>query len=155
MPEDYDAQQLDTKHPNDSVETMVNWLAGRAAATMGLSRVFVTGEPDNANFRANQLMTQGAIAEFQKELEQVCDWVFYQFVKFEGIKLEDGFMSKVTWEWKGIDTLDPLANENANEKKLRNMTSNYHQILGSNWKEILTETAEEIKWLKENNLPVP
>lgn len=55
LPEDYDAKQLDTKHPNESVETIVNWLAGRAAATLGLSRIFVTGSPEDSNFRANQL----------------------------------------------------------------------------------------------------
>ena len=53
LPEDYDAKQLDTKHPNESVETIVNWLAGRAAATLGLSRIFVTGSPEDSNFRAN------------------------------------------------------------------------------------------------------
>lgn len=156
LPEDYDARQLDTKHPNPSVETMVNWLAGRAAATLGLSRVFVTGSPEDSNFRANQLMTQGAIIEFQKELEQICDWAFYQVVKFNNIVIEEeNFMTKVSWQWKGIDSLDPVTNENANEMKLRNMTSNYQEILGNDWKEKLLQTASEIKWLKENNLPVP
>ena len=77
LPEDYDARQLDTKHPNTSVETMVEWLSTRAAATLGLSKIFVTGNPDNANYRANQLLTRGAIVEFQKDLEKICDWCFY------------------------------------------------------------------------------
>lgn len=37
--------------------------------------------------------------------------------------------------------------------KLRNGTSNYKEILGNDWREKLLETANEIKWLKENNLP--
>lgn len=153
LPEDYDAKQLDTKHPNESVETIVNWLAGRAAATLGLSRIFVTGSPEDSNFRANQLLTQGAIVEFQKNLEQICDWAFYNVAKYNGMDITIDDMAYVSWEWKGIDSLDPVANEQAIEMKLRNGTSNYKEILGNDWKEKLLETASEIKWLKENNLP--
>lgn len=54
-----------------------------------------------------------------------------------------------------MDSLDPVANEQANEMKLRNMTSNYREILGQDWKSKLEQSASEIKWLKEHNLPMP
>lgn len=69
LPEGFDAKQLQMNHPNTNVEVMVDWLANRCAATMGLSKVFATGNPDDTNWRSNQLFSYPAIIELQKELE--------------------------------------------------------------------------------------
>lgn len=82
LPEGFEAQQVATSHPNQSVEVMVNFLANRCAATLGLSRVYATGNPSDSDYRANQLFSWPAIAEFQKSLEQVCDWVFNCYVNW-------------------------------------------------------------------------
>ena len=155
LPEDYDAKQLDCKHPNDSVETMVNWLAGRAAATLGLSRVFVTGSPEDSNFRANQLMTRGAIVEFQKDMERICDWAFYQVMNHAKANLSVDYMQYVSWEWRGLDDLDENSHQDAIAKMLENNTATYKDILGNNWKEKLQQTKDEIQWFKDNNLAHP
>jgi hypothetical protein len=42
LPEGFDAKQLQTQHPNSNVQTMVDFLANRCAASMGLSKVFAT-----------------------------------------------------------------------------------------------------------------
>ena len=82
LPEGFDAKQLQMTHPNQNVQTMVDWLANRCAASMGLSKVFATGEAHDDDFRANQLFAFPAILELQKDLEQICDWAFYRFVKW-------------------------------------------------------------------------
>lgn len=61
LPGGFKANQLDTRHPNESVQTMVEWLSNRAAATLGLSRIFATGNPEDSNWRANQLFSWPAI----------------------------------------------------------------------------------------------
>ena len=48
---------------------MVDFLANRCAASMGLSRIFATGNPEDGNWRSNQLFSYPAIVEFQKDLE--------------------------------------------------------------------------------------
>ena len=154
LPEGVQANQLDTSHPNDSVKTMVEWLSTNCASVLGISKVFINGDPTNGDFRANQLYTYAAIEEFQKFLEGVCDWAFYQTMKFNGINFEIDDMKDVSWEWRGIDDLDPLTSANAQEKKLRNLTITYREILGNNWKEKLQQSAEEINWLKDNGLPL-
>ena len=53
LPEGFDAKQLQMNHPNQNVATMVDWLANRCAASMGLSKIFATGNPDDTNWRAN------------------------------------------------------------------------------------------------------
>ena len=141
------------KHPNDSVQTMVDWLANRCAATLGLSKVFATGNPEDGNYRANQLFSAPAIIEMQKELEKIADWAFYQVCAFNGERLSVDDMDNVNWTWKGIDDLDEVSHQNAINLKLRNMTATYKDILGANWKEQLLQTKYEIDWLKQHKLP--
>lgn len=139
---------------------MVDWLANRVAASMGLSKTFATGNPQDADWRANQLFSYPAILELQKNLEGVCDWVFFRFAYYladHGIieYVDPHLMEYVDWSWKGIDTLDPVANENAIEKKLRNMTSTLKDELGNDWKEQLEQYKIEIDYCRENGLPHP
>lgn len=39
--------------------------------------------------------------------------------------------------------------------KLRNMTSNYKDILGNNWREQLLQFRDEVNWCKQNNILHP
>ena len=64
-------------------------------------------------------------------------------------------MEYVDWEWKGIDTLDPTANENAIQLQLKNMTKSYRDILGPDWKEKLRQIADERKWMLEQGIVPP
>ena len=80
LPEGFDAKQLQMNHPNQNVQTMVDWLANRCAASMGLSKVFATGNPEDGNWRSNQLFSWPAIRELQKDCEQVLDWCFNRFI---------------------------------------------------------------------------
>lgn len=79
LPEGFEAQQLTMNHPNTNIQTVVDWLANRCAAAMGLSKIFATGNPTDVDYRANQLFSWPAITEFQKQLEQVLDWLFNQW----------------------------------------------------------------------------
>ena len=155
LPDGFSAQQLSMNHPNQNVEVMVDWLANRCAATLGLSRIFATGNPEDGNWRSNQLFSYPAILELQKELEQICDWIFYRFAKYlvsRGVigGFDTDYMRYVGWSWKGIDSLDPVANETAIEMQLKNCTKTYSEILGNDWQEKLQQVAFERKWMKEN-----
>lgn len=161
LPEGFDAKQLQLAHPNTNVQTMVDWLANRCAASMGLSKVFATGDAHDADYRANQLFAFPAILELQKDLEQICDWVFYRFVKWSQKKedvtsyVAEDFMDYVTWEWKGIDDLSPVEYQNGIRLALENNTRTYKEILGNNWKEKLEQTAYEHKWMSEHGITHP
>jgi hypothetical protein len=140
---------------------MVDWLANRSAATLGLSKVFATGNPEDGNWRSNQLFSFPAIREFQKDLEQVCDWLFNNWVKWavkkqlvKGYVAED-FMDYVDWEWRGIDDLSPVEYQNGIRLALENNTKTYKEILGNNWKDKLEQTAYEHKWMIEHGICPP
>ncbi len=158
LPPGWDATMLDTKHPNTNVETMTNYLAGRVAAVLGLSRAFAVGNPTNEDFRAQQLLSAPAIVQYQKDLERICDWAFANFCRYTGdeealIEMEN--TGAVTWEWKRLDSCDEVQTENANALKLKNMTGTYREILGNDWQDKLLQSAREAKWMREHGLTPP
>lgn len=148
LPEGIDAKQLQMQHPNSNVEAMVDWLANRCSATMGLSKIFATGNPQDSNWRANQLFTYPTILEFQKSLEQICDWTFRSWLKWYSRKglvnssvLELDLDACVGWDWRGIDDLDEVAHQNAISMKFSNHLTTLKDELGNNWK----DTVEQLK----------
>jgi hypothetical protein len=161
LPEGFDAKQLQMSHPNTNVQTMVDWLANRCVAAMGLSKVFATGNPEDGNWRSNQLFSYPAVLEFQKDLEAVCDWIFNCFVKWAQRKgiikayVAEDFMDYISWSWKGIDDLSPVEYQNGIRLALENNTKTYREILGSDWKEKLEQTAYEHKWMSEHGITPP
>ena len=161
LPAGWEAQMLDTKHPNQNVEAMTDYLAGRVAAVLGLARCFATGNPDKDDYKVQLLLSSPAIVQYQKDLEQICDWAFFNFVKWSrkrnglDLELDDDFMQSVSWEWKRLESADETATENANLLKLKNMTGSYREILGNDWREKLLQIQEEVKWMRENGLTHP
>lgn len=161
LPEGFDAKQLQMSHPNANVQTMVDWLANRCAASMGLSKVFATGDAHDADYRANKLFSWPAIEELQKDLEQICDWCFYRFANWVTKKgmmnsyLSEDFMNYVDWEWRHIDDISPVEHENGIRLALGNNTTTYKEILGNNWKEKLEQVAYEHKWMSEHGICPP
>lgn len=160
MPENYKMELLDTRHPNANMPEFINWLAGRTATPFGLTREFATFTPTGANFRANQLFSERAFEECQKWLETICDWCLYRWSLWANKKgiislTPDTFIYNVDWAWPKMDELDEIAHQNAVEKKLRNMTGSYREVLGPDWKTTLMTVKDEIDWCKANNLPHP
>lgn len=160
MPENYKMELLDTKHPNEHMPDFINWLATKSASPFGLSREFATFMPSGADFRANQLYSERAFEEAQKFLENICDWTLYRWSLWankKGLidKQPDTFISYVDWSWPKMEELDENAHQDAAEKKLRNMTGSYREILGPDWKSTLETVRDEIDWCKKNNLPHP
>lgn len=52
-----------------------------------------------------------------------------------------------------MSELDENQHQEAIRKGLLNSTMTYKEILGSDWKEKLMQTKEEIDWFKKNSLP--
>lgn len=158
LPDGFDAKQLQTQHPNTNIQVMVDFLANRCAASLGLSKVFADGNPEDSNWRSNQLFTWPAINEFQHELEQVADWCFNCFVKWASNKGEiksyitSDFQDYVDWEWRQIDDLSPVEHENGIRLALQNHTKTYKEVLGNGWKQKLEQVAYEHKWMIEHGI---
>lgn len=160
LPEGVTAQQLQMQHPNSNVEVLVDWLANRVASSMGLSKSFATGNVDDATWRSNQLFSYPAILELQKDLEKICDWIFFRYCKYlvshKVIEyIDPNIMDYVDWSWKGIDSLDPVVNQTGIKLALENNTKTYREILGNDWKEKLQQVADEHEWMREHGMIHP
>lgn len=162
LPDDYKMEILDQKHPNQNMQEFIEWIAGRSSAVFGLSRAFATGNPTGADFRAQQLMTQPAFIECQKQLEQICDWCMYRYVwwmhnngLFDANKLPKSWMMHIDWQWSKIDEIDEVQNQRAIELKLKNCTGTLRETLGSDWKEKINQIADEIKYCESLGIPHP
>ena len=140
---------------------MVDFLANRCAASLGLSKVFADGNPEDSNWRSNQLFTWPAIQEFQHELEQIADWCLYRWKlwaehkKLINAYICQDYMDYVDWEWKGLDDIDEVAKQNGIKLALENCTTTYKEVLGNSWKETLKQVAYERKWMKDNGIVPP
>lgn len=128
---------------------------------MGLSKIFATGNPEDTNWRANQLFSFPAILEFQHDLEQVCDWVFNRYIIWAAKKgivkgyVAEDIMDFVDWAWKGLDDIDEVAHQNGIKLALENNTKTYKEILGADWKEKLEQTAVEHEWMSSHGITPP
>lgn len=160
LPEGVTAQQLQMQHPNSNVQVLVDWLANRVASSMGLSKAFATGNVDDSSWRSNQLFSFPAILELQKDLEKICDWVFFRFCNYLVSQsiieyIDPNVLDYVDWSWKGIDDIDEVAKQNGIRLALENNTKTYKQILGNDWKEQLEQVAEEHEWMRNHGMTHP
>ena len=160
MPEGFKMELLDTKHPNSNTPEFIRWLAGRSSAPFGLTQQFATLQSNGDSFKAEQIMTWPAFYEAQKFLEGICDWCFWRWniwASKRGIikQLPFDSMQRVDWSWPKMLDADENAHQDAAEKKLRNMTGSYREILGPDWKETLETIKNEIQYCKDNALPHP
>ena len=163
MPEGYQMQLLDTKHPNINSSEFVRWLASFSAAPFGLTNQYATlkVESSYSGFKGEQQMCTPAFEEAQHFLEQICDWILYRWSKWavrKGIvpdRFDEGWLRSVSWQWPKQKDIDDVKEQNAIQLKLKNQTGSYREIYGADWQEKLLQISEEVKFCNEHGLVHP
>lgn len=162
-PQGLKLELLDTKRPNTNMIQFVEWHAGGAAATHGLSRVYsgLKAEASYTAFRGEQTIALPSIEEGQKELERgPLDWIGVKEIQW-GIdtgRLRKGpkdWQKKLSWSWPQMKEVNEVDAQSAVSAKLKNFVTTYRMLLGPNWKELLTQASQEVRWFEENNLSHP
>ena len=163
MPYGYKMELLDTKRPNSDMIKFVEWLNGGAAAVHGLARVYsgLKAESSYTAFRGEQTISMPSVEEGQKELERgPLDWMGVRALRW-GIntglltKGPDGWESHLSWSWPQMREVNEVDAQNATAAKIKNYMATYRQLLGPNWKELLTQIANEMQWFKDNGITHP
>ena len=161
LPDNYKMELMKAEHPNQIAPDFIRFLQVRASQNLGLTKQYATLVCDG-NYKAEKLMTQPVFEDFQKFLEQICDWVIYRWAVWadrKGIidisKMGDNWLEKISWEWQSLDELDEYQHEQTLALKLKNMTGSYKDILGNDWKDKLEQINTEIQYFKEHKLPHP
>lgn len=167
MPPGVKAEIFDTKHPNQNLREFSNWLHSGAAFSAGLTSLFATGKAD-ASYSAAMAEMILAQTKFRVEFHRLecgfLDWALANWsrrAQARGIIPQDSELPEdwrrtcVKWQRPQERALNPVDEQNAVALGLKNLTRNYHETLGPDWKRKLLETAEEIKFATENGIPDP
>lgn len=163
MPSKTKMELLDTKRPNTNMIQFVEWLNGGAAAVHGLARVYsgLKAETSYTAFRGEQTISWASIEEAQKELERgFLDWMGVRTLRWciatgRLAQGPEGWETALTWSWPSMREVNEVDAQTAIGSKIKNYMTTYQALLGPNWKEILTQIAEEMTWFKDNNLVHP
>lgn len=163
MPSGIKMELLDTKRPNTNMIQFVEWLNGGAAAVHGLARVYsgLKAETSYTAFRGEQTISWASIEEAQKELERgFLDWSGVRTLRWciATGKLANGpsgWETALTWSWPSMREVNEVDAQTAIGSKIKNYMTTYQALLGPNWKEILNQISDEMRWFEENNLVHP
>lgn len=158
---------FDTKHPNTNLVEFSRWLHSGAAYAAGLTSIYAIGKADASYSAAMAEMilaqTQFRV-EFQTLEREFLDWALSNWSRRAqslGLIPQDSALPAdwrrtcVKWQRPPERALNPVDEQTAIEKGLKNLTRNYHETLGPDWKRKLLETADEIKFTRENGIPDP
>jgi capsid protein len=167
MPPGVKAELFDTKHPNDNLVEFSRWLHSGAAFAAGLTGLFATGKADASYSAAMAEMilaqTQFRV-EFQRLERNFLDWALANWsrrAQYRGEIPQDSALPEdwrrtcVKWQHPAERALNPIDEQHAIAQGLKNLTRNYHEILGPDWKRKLLEAAEEVKFTRDNGIPDP
>jgi capsid protein len=157
-----DFQLLDSNRPNVNMLAFIQSLMGQAGSSRGLAKCYTNLEASTSYtaFRGEQIMTWPTFEDDQKWIErQVCDWISKKVLTWalrKGVvsSLADGWERCISWTWPQMREVDNLKAETAVRMKLKNGTTDWSKLLGPNWKEILTKFGEQVKFIKDQGLPL-
>ena len=167
MPEGVKMELFDTKHPNTNLVEFSRWMHSGAAYAAGLTSIFAVGKADSS-YSASMAEMILAQTQFRVEFHRLecgfLDWALANWSRRAqrlGIIPPDSELPPdwrrtcVKWQRPAERALNPVDEQNAIGLGLKNLTTNYHEKLGPDWKRKLAETAEEVKYAQSLGLPDP
>lgn len=167
LPPSCKMQLLDTPRPNMNVTAFGEYLIRTASWAAGLSSLYATGKSDSSYSAAMAefLLADQTFRDEWKRLErEFLDWTFNQWSRRaqalgeipQDYELpEDWRRNCIQWARAELKALSPVDEQSATQLGLRNLTKNYHELLGPDWKRKLAETAEELDYLRTLGIPDP
>jgi capsid protein len=162
LDEDDDFKLLDINRPNIKAQEYLENININNGASLGLAKVYSTMQASTAYtaFRGEMLLSWAQFYVDQKWLERrFMDWLAIKAINW-GIKKghidtpPTGWESKNSFAWPTMPIVDPLKLEMSIAKALKNGRTDFKKILGPQWEEILKGYAEQIKTIRELEIPL-
>jgi capsid protein len=162
VPED-EIDYAPAERPNVHMPEFIEAVHCQAGMVFGLARAYALLKADTSYtaFRGDMIMTwQGAFYPMQKWLErQAADWIGVKALAWgqrhkEFKELPAGWDRNISWTWPIMPEVNPLVAQNAIAQKLKNGATDYSEILGPDWKNILKGFADQVEWVRELVLPL-
>lgn len=141
--------------PNINLKDFLDRVTSSAGASLGLSKTYATLTPAGSYtaFRGDMLLAWSQFRWDQKTMEQqLCDWIATKAIGWasrHGLTVPDGYELRLTWIWPDMPAVDEMKAQSATSEALANMSTNYSEILGPNWRKKLTKAAEQAELLRQ------
>jgi capsid protein len=157
---DDDFEILDFNRPNVHLQEFLEHTLVNAGAAQGLTKTYSTLKTSTAYtaFRGDMLIAWAQFYWDQKFLERrFLDWVTSKRLAWAMRKgriqqLPEGWDEKMKFIWPKMPSIDPLKTANAIKQEIANGTTDYSELLGPDWREILTKLADQLAFAKEKGL---
>lgn len=162
LPPGSDLRIDESKRPNTNLSTFLENVSEQSGAALGLSSSFARGKSIGSFSAAkfDMMYAQSNFEDFQQDLEDAfLDWVA-RMVLCRAMErgfipaLPEGWESEIAWTFPRMQSLNGLADVQSAALKLRSGLTSFALELGPAWKEHLKELGEEMRFLRENNLPL-
>lgn len=170
LPAGYKFKQIDAKFPTTTFREFVRELIAQAARVILMPYNIAAGTSEGLNYASARLDQQQyiytAVQALRTRAERVLLNRMFRAWLNEAVLIE-GYIPqsmrsikprlKVGWFWDGREHVDPAKASTARANDLRSASTNLAEIWGAQgmyWKRELKKRAEEIKFCKENGIPL-
>lgn len=162
LDKDEEVSALNIDRPNLNAETFYKEVSKSAGAALGIAKCYSTLQVDSSYtaFRGEMLLTWVQFRSYQKWLEKFLDWLVVKAIDFavasgDVIKSNDpNWKYRISWSMPQMEEVDKYRSAQANAMDIKNGFKNYLDVHGPNWKEYLTQLADELKTAKDLGLPL-
>ena len=152
----------DANRPNSSLAAFIEAVNGMSGQAMGLAMAYTRLRADKSftAFRGDMIMTWVTFECWQKWLERnVADWIAVKVLNWAIRKGEikapgAGWERRISWAWPTMPEVKEIDAQKAIAEGLKNGTTDFADLLGPNWREILTGYGEQIDFVKALGLPL-
>jgi capsid protein len=153
---------MDIDRPNVHLAEFIEAVLGHAGASVGLARAYTLLRADSSytSFRGDMVLSWATFYMMQKWLERsYADRVARRAIAWgmsrgRFSKLPAGWERSISWQWPVMPNVDELKEEMARRMALKNGSTNYAEILGPNWRQLLTAYGEQFNEIVRLGLPL-
>lgn len=164
MAEDDDFRILDFNRPNPNLAPFFEFAQASAGASLGLAKCYskLSADSSYTSFRGDMILTWATFKDDQKWMErQFFDWVAVRRIQWaiDKGRLDapdtDLWEYLMSWEFPTMPQVDELKEEKAIAQRLKNGRTDWAQLLGPNWEEILRNgLGKQLAVIQELGLPL-
>jgi capsid protein len=153
-----------TNRPNPNLAAFLDYASDVSGAAFGVSHAYSRLKADTSYtaFRGDIMMTWRVFEDFQQFLEDAfTDWVARRAIEHAvsagtlDAPPSAEWFEDIAWQYPAPPSVDEGREASATVQKLKGGLTTYRDTLGPNWRDVLTNVAEEIQVCKKLGIPHP
>lgn len=165
LPKGWSISQVKAEHPTTTYVEFRNAILNEASRCMNMPFNIAAGNSSSYNYASGRLDHQGYFksilldqTETERELLKPLVDMWLEYAMFAG-QIPDGLPPWgdwiITWHWDGTEHVDPKKEADAENIKLKNMSTTYASVYarkGKDWETEIRQIAKEQKLIRDLEL---